>query len=127
MTAMDVTASIATIALPERVDSATSRSVEQQTMHALQPGRRVIVDGSAVTYMSAAGVRLLASILHRAEEQQARVVLCAFSGAAADCLTVSGFAELFDIAATVEEAANRLRSRRAGVPAKRLHPRGAAG
>ena len=35
---------------------------------ALRPGAGVIVDGSAVTYMSAAGVRVLAIVLHRAEE-----------------------------------------------------------
>jgi anti-sigma B factor antagonist len=127
MTGMDGSGGIATIALPERVDSATSRAVEQLIVDALQPGRRLIVDGSAVTYMSAAGVRLLASILHLAGERQARVVLCSFSGPAADCLLVSGFSQLFDIAASVEEATARLRPRLAGTPADRLHPRGVTG
>ena len=52
---------IATVMLPERVDSATSASVEALMFAALRPGARVIVDGSAVTYMSAAGVRVLAT------------------------------------------------------------------
>ena len=61
---------ITTVMLPERVDLATSASVEALMFAALSPGARVIVDGSAVTYMSAAGVRVLADVLHRAEEQE---------------------------------------------------------
>ncbi len=94
---------------------------------ALHPGARVIVDGSAVTYMSAAGVRVLASTLHRAEELDTRLVFCRFAGAAADCLLVSGFTQLFDVAGSVAEATERLRPNHAGVREDRLHPRGSAG
>jgi anti-anti-sigma factor len=124
---MDAVSEIATIRLPEYTDSTTSSRVEQSMLATLKPGGRVIVDGSAVTYMSAAGVRALAAVLHRAEEQQTRVVLCSFSGAAADCLVVSGFSQLFDVAGSVEEAAARLRPSFPTDPVKRLHPRGAAG
>jgi anti-sigma B factor antagonist len=118
---------IATIMLPEQVDSATSAAVEAQMFAAMRPDGRVIVDGSAVTYMSAAGVRVLATAIHRAAEQGTRIVLYRFSGPAADCLLVSGFSQLFDVAETVEEARKRLRSDRAGNTADRLHRRGTAG
>ena len=118
---------IATIMLPERVDSATSASVEALMVGALRPDARVIVDGSAVTYMSAAGVRALAIVLHRAAELSARIVFCSFSGPAADCLLVSGFSQLFDVADSTEQALARLASKRAGGSAGRLHPQGATG
>src|SRR4030088_82307 len=118
---------IATIMLPGQVDSATSAAVEAQMFAAMRPGARVIVDGSAVTYMSAAGVRVLATTIHRAEEQETHIVLCSFSGPAADCLLVSGFSQLFDVADSVDEAMKRLRPNLVGNPADRLHPRGAAG
>jgi anti-sigma B factor antagonist len=118
---------IATIMLPERVDSVTSTAVEALMVGALRPAARVIVDGSAVTYMSAAGVRALAIVLHRAAELSARIVFCSFSGPAADCLLVSGFSQLFDVADTTEQAIARLASRRAGRSADRLHPHGATG
>ena len=118
---------IATVMLPERVDSATSSSVEASMLAALHPGARVIVDGSVVTYMSAAGVRVLASTLHRAEELGARIVFCRFAGAAADCLLVSGFTLLFDVAGSVGEAVERLRPNHADGPGARLHRRGSAG
>lgn len=113
---------IATIMLPERVDSATSASVEALMVGALQPNASVIVDGSAVTYMSAAGVRALAIVLHRAAELSARIVFCSFSGPAADCLLVSGFSQLFDVADSTEQALLRLSLKLGAGPADRLHP-----
>src|SRR4029077_4658555 len=112
---------------PEYTDSTSSLRVQESMLAALQPGGRMIVDGSGVTYMSAAGGRALATVLHRAELQGTQVVLCSFSGAAADCLLVSGFSRLLDIADSVGEAKARLRPGLAGSPVNRLHPRGSAG
>ena len=81
---------------------------------ALRPHARVIVDGSAVIYMSAAGVRVMAVVLHRAVERSARIVFCSFSGPAADCLLVSGFSQLLDVAESTEEAVLRLRPKLTG-------------
>jgi anti-sigma B factor antagonist len=111
------------VALPERVDSETARSVEQSMLDVLRPGARVVVDGSAVSYMSAAGVRSLATVLHRAHEQQARIAFCRFSGAAADCLQVSGFGLLLDVA----EAAAKLHRNARGAAAESLRARHGAG
>jgi anti-anti-sigma factor len=118
---------IATIMLPERMDSVTASSVERTLQAALTRGAKIIVDGSAVGYMSAAGVRALAGVLHGAEEVGARVVFCRFSGAAADCLDVSGFSQLLDVAGSAEEAAARLQPRLGTSASERLHPRRAAG
>ena len=118
---------IATIMLPGRIDSATSASVEALMIGALRPGARVVVDGSAVTYMSAAGVRALAIVLHRAAELSARIVFCSFSGPAADCLLVSGFSQLFDVADSTQQAVARFAPNLAGGSAARLHPHGATG
>ena len=92
-------------------------------MDALEPGARVIVDGSAVTYMSAAGIRALATVLHQAQQKQAQLAFCRFSSVAADCLLVSGFTELLDVVETVEAAADRLQSKPVGTSVDRLHPR----
>jgi anti-sigma B factor antagonist len=116
---------ITTVVLPERLDSTSAASAEQALRAVVRPGARIIVDGSAVTYMSAAGVRALANVLHGAEALAAQVVFCRFSGAAADCLEVSGFAQLLDIAETLEAAAARLGPGAGN--SKRLHPRRSAG
>jgi len=113
--------------LPERMDSVTASSVEQTLQAALTRGAKIIVDGSAVTYMSAAGVRALASILHSAEAVGARIVFCRFSGPAAECLDVSGFSQLLDVAENIESATAQLETRLGTNASERLHPRGAAG
>jgi anti-anti-sigma factor len=118
---------ITTIMLPERMDSVTASSVEQTLQAALTRGAKIIVDGSAVAYMSAAGVRALAGVLHGAETVGARVVFCRFSGPAADCLDVSGFSQLLDVAENIEDATARLEPRLGTTTSERLHPRGAAG
>jgi anti-anti-sigma factor len=116
---------IITVALPERLDSTTAASAEQALRAVMRPGGRIIVDGSAVTYMSAAGVRALANVLHGAEALDAHVVFCRFSGPAADCLEVSGFAQLLDIADSLEAATARLGPGPGN--SSRLHPRRGAG
>ncbi len=127
MTGAEAEEAIATVMLPERVDSATSSSVQATMLDALRRRASVIVDGSEVTYMSAAGVRALAVVLHRAREQNVRIVFCRFGGPAADCLEVSGFSKLLDVADSVEEATRRLRPKLMGRPADRLHVRGTTG
>jgi anti-anti-sigma factor len=122
---MNAPQDITTVALPERLDSTTAAAAEQALRAMMRPGGRVIVDGSAVTYMSAAGVRALANVLHGAEAIEARVVFCRLSAAAADCLEVSGFAQLLDIADSLEAAKARLGPGAGN--SKRLHPRRSAG
>lgn len=116
-----------TVMLPVQVDSETSASVEDSIVSALRPNGGVIVDGSEVAYMSAAGVRVFARALHKAEDQGAHIVFCRFAGAAADCLLVSGFSQLFDVVDSREEAAALLRPKPAGSSGERLHRRGGAG
>jgi anti-anti-sigma factor len=118
---------IRTVVLPDRLDSVTAAEVERLVIDQLRPGGEIIVDGRAVTYMSAAGVRTFASVIHRAADQGARVVFCRFTGAAADCLAVSGFTELFDMSKSPEEASGRLRSAADRRPEGRLHPPVGAG
>ena len=127
VTAMDKPGEIATVKLPDCIDSITALSVEKKILEKVYMGARVIVDGSDVTYMGAAGVRALATVLHRAEETQAQIVFCRFNGPAADCLLVSGFSRLLEVADSVEEATLRLQPGRMPERGERLHARGAAG
>lgn len=126
MSIMSESHGVVTVLLPERIDSENAKSVEKSIGNALRPGVRVIVDGSAVTYMSAAGVRSLATVLHHAQEQDARIVFCRFTGAAADCLQVSGFHQLLEVAESIDDATAKLREDR-GTPVNRLHARHDAG
>jgi len=127
MSSMNKKQPITTLMLPAKVDSVTATTVEETLLAALRPGARLIVDGSQVAYMSAAGVRTFASVLHQAANVQARIVFCRFAGAAWDCLLVSGFSELLEIAGTAEEATARLEREPRLSGGESLHRRGTAG
>ncbi len=127
MSSMSKKQPISTVMLPVKIDSVTATGVGELLLAALQPGARVVVDGSQVTYMSAAGVRTFASVLHQAVKMQARIAFCRFGGAAWDCLLVSGFSELLEIAGTAEEAAARLEREPRLSTGESLHRRGATG
>jgi anti-sigma B factor antagonist len=114
---------VVTVALPERLDSATSAEVEATVMAVLREGVAVVVDGANVVYMSAAGVRVLVDAYRKATEQGARLVLCRFTGAAAECLAVSGFGVLLPVMASVEEAMRKLGNDSQARPRDRLHHR----
>jgi anti-sigma B factor antagonist len=118
---------VVTLVLPERIDSATSAEVEATVMAVLREGVAVVVDGTNVVYMSAAGVRVLVDAYRKAVQQGARLVLCRFSGAAAECLAVSGFAELLPISASVDDAKRKLAIDPPARPLDRLHRRHNAG
>jgi anti-anti-sigma factor len=127
MSRMSTKHPISTVMLPAKVDSVTAKSVEETLLAALRPGARVVVDGSQVAYMSAAGVRTFASVLHQAASVKARIVFCRFVGAAWDCLLVSGFSELLEIAGTSEEAVARLEREPRLSAGESLHARGGTG
>ncbi len=124
---MSTSGDIEIVKLPDCVDSTTAQAIEQTILTDIRPGTRLIVDGGDVTYMGAAGVRALAGILHRAQETQARVVFCRFNGPAADCLLVSGFSRLLDVADSLEDATLRLQSSEPMPPVESLHVRSATG
>ena len=127
LTPMDMPKDIEIVSLPDCVDSTTAEAIEQSILGRIVPGARLVVDGADVTYMGAAGVRALVGILHRAQKAGARIVFCRFGGPAADCLVVSGFSRLLDVAESVEEAMVRLQPELLTESAGRLHPRGATG
>lgn len=110
MTVVTRAGEIAVVELPPKIDSVTVREVEQSMIDAVQPGARLVIDGAAVTYMSAAGVRSLATVLRLADDRRARVAFCSFGGAAADCLLVAGFSRLLNVVDTRQEAMDQLRS-----------------
>lgn len=99
---------IVIVPMPERLDAATSAEVEAAVVTVLRDGIGVIIDGAAVQYMSAAGVRVLVDAFRKANEQGARLVLARFTGVAEECLAVSGFAALLPVASSVDEARRKV-------------------
>jgi len=71
---------IVEVHLPPRMDSRTSADAERAALAAIQPAGAVIVRADSVVYMSAAGIRALATLTRAAKACGARVAFTGFDG-----------------------------------------------
>jgi anti-anti-sigma factor len=90
VTALDGGASLA--AVSGRLDSATVPTIETALLAPIQRGQGVVYDLADLTYISAAGVRLIVAAVRRAEAAQARIAFARVPADVAETLSVSGFA-----------------------------------
>jgi stage II sporulation protein AA (anti-sigma F factor antagonist) len=70
--------------------------------------RRVVLDLSQVDYISSVGLRALMLVAKRLAPLDGRLVLCAPQAQIRHLLDVAGFSSMFSIAATRDEAAERM-------------------
>ncbi len=102
---VQVIGEVTVVTLPARVDTTSARDVEAGFNELLDAGARsVIADFGANEYVSSAGLRVFLAVLKFLEKNEGRIVLCAMQPFVDDVFQISGFSELFAIAATREEA-----------------------
>lgn len=92
-----------------RVNGALDRLETQVFIDALKQAispstRGLILDCSAMPYMSSAGLRAIMIIGKKLMAQDARFVLCGLSGLALEIYTASGFSQVFAPVEGVDEA-----------------------
>ncbi|MFM2057780.1 MAG: hypothetical protein RLY71_2165 [Pseudomonadota bacterium] len=81
-----------------RVDSATAGQMEQALKDVFnKPGSRVVVDFSALDYISSAGLRVVLMQAKRAKQTQSRLVLCGLSTQVREVFEISGFLKILDV------------------------------
>ncbi|MBX3503195.1 MAG: STAS domain-containing protein [Alphaproteobacteria bacterium] len=100
-------ASLAAVA--GRLDSATVSTIEHALLAPIQRGQGVVYDLADLSYISAAGVRLIVAAVRRAEAAQARVAFACVPAEIAETLTVSGFAMFLHIFDSRDEAVAHVR------------------
>ena len=89
----------------KRIDSLTAPSFEEQTVALLAGGHnKVVVDFSALDYLSSAGLRVLLILAKRAKSAGGALVFCSVGNTVKDVIEVSGFGSLLGIYAGTEEA-----------------------
>jgi len=88
-----------------RIDSTTSAILERHLQGLAAAGQaRVVVDFSAVDYISSAGLRVLLALAKRGREQKGRVALFGLNDSVRQVFELAGFVALFTIAPTRAEA-----------------------
>ncbi|MDD5273586.1 MAG: STAS domain-containing protein [Methylovulum sp.] len=93
------------IALAGRIDAASAKKLEQYCLEQIDGGAtRLVFDFAAVNYISSAALRVFLVIAKRLNTLQGSVKLCALNALLRDVFDISGFAKLFVITETVQEA-----------------------
>lgn len=92
-----------------RVDGATAPQFETALLGLFAEGsERVLLDLSALDYVSSAGLRVILMAAKKARARQGRLVLCALQPQVDEVFQMSGFARILDIAPSADEGQARL-------------------
>ena len=90
----------AAVRLSGRLDSATASGFEKPLQDLFNlPGSRVLMDFSALEYISSAGLRVVLMAAKRAKQSQGALVLCSLQPQVRDVFEISGFLRILDVAA----------------------------
>ena len=81
-----------------RVDSATAKQFEEKVLGTVNGGAaKVLLDFSALDYMSSAGLRVVLAGAKAAKAKGGRLVLCGMKPAIREVFDVSGFSKILQI------------------------------
>ena len=96
---------IAIVAPSGRIDTTTSGALEDAVRRVVDTGaRRLVVDLSAVEYISSAGLRVFLVLAKRLRDLQGRLVLCGMTEPVRQVFQLAGFMPLFRVESTQDAA-----------------------
>lgn len=94
---------ISIVAIVGELDAATAPLAQQQVLPLATPGSRILLDLTAVPYMSSAGLRMLLSTYRQLTSNGGKIVLVGVAEEIQDTMSVTGFINFFTIHSTVDE------------------------
>ena len=96
---------VTVIELGGRLDSNTSKVLEDKIMEILGQGKtKVLMDFKDVDYINSTGLRVLLLALQQLKKVQGKLVLSSIKDYMKEVFEISGYTEIFPIFATEEEA-----------------------
>lgn len=84
------------------VDGSTASILQEHVLAVAQPGCRLLLDLSQVSYMSSAGLRVML-LLHRQITGKGKVVLVGLNDEIQGTMAATGFLKFFTTAGTLDE------------------------
>ncbi len=89
----------------KRIDSSTAKAFEDQAIALVDKGsNKVVVDFSELDYISSAGLRVLLTTAKKVKAAGGALTLCGVHDNVKEVLDVSGFASIFGMHGSVNEA-----------------------
>ena len=100
------------LTLTGRLDAEAAPELEQRCARLIEgQSRRLIVDVSALDYLSSAGLRALLIAGKALQNRDGKLVLVATAGPVRRIVELAGFDKIFPLCATVDEAASQATDR----------------
>ena len=101
--------SVCIVSLAGRIDSSNSSEVMDQLNSLLSSGEKnILLDFSAVLYLTSAAFRVLLVATDEAERNAARFALCNLAGQVRELFEMGGLLEVFTVHGSREEALEQL-------------------
>jgi anti-anti-sigma factor len=105
MTLISETHGNLTVARPEgRLDGMNSAGFQDALLAIVERGGNVVVDGSALTYVSIAGLRTILVAAKAAQAKGFKLALCALNPGVREIFAVSGFEKIIPIHEGLDQA-----------------------
>jgi len=93
------------LAAKGRMDATTSTEFEVESAKFIDGGEKsLIIDLSGVEYISSAGLRSILVVAKKVKAAQGKIFFCNLSGMVKEVFTISGFAAMFTLCESVDDA-----------------------
>ena len=93
------------VKLEGRLEISNSSQFEQDCMNWIEQGqRKFILDLGALEYISSAGLRSILAATKKLKAQNGSLALCSLSGLVEEVVTVSGFDNILQVFADLDQA-----------------------
>jgi anti-sigma B factor antagonist len=95
---------VTVITLDGSLDSGTAPNAQANLEYLIPATGTTVLDLTAMTYMSSAGLRVLLLAHRRAQQSGARIVLTGLAPEVHEVMSATGFLDFFEVTDTVENA-----------------------
>ncbi len=93
---------VSIVAVEGTIDGNTAPQAQDEILPLIQNGCRLLMDMSAVDYMSSAGLRIMLLLYRRVSAAGGKIVLVGLSEEISDTMALTGFLDFFATAETRE-------------------------
>ncbi len=104
-----VVGQVTVVEIAGAIDTKSVVQAQEQLLPLVQPGIKLLLDMSQVSYMSSSGLRMLLSLYRQVSSNNGSIALADLSAESKDTMAVTGFLRYFTIYATVDEGLAAMR------------------
>ncbi|UCH26266.1 MAG: STAS domain-containing protein [Trueperaceae bacterium] len=90
------------------IDGKTAPTFQEEVLALIEPGSRILIDMSGVSFMSSAGLRVMLLTHRKATESEARIVLVGLNENILNSMTATGFINFFTVRNSLDEGREAL-------------------